>query len=170
MDRRLLMIPGPIEFEPDVLATLGERTRSHLDPTFIEAFGRAIGRTREVFLAGKDAQPFVIAGSGTLAMDSNLTTSFYNELAAVPSLHVGFAVAVGFALFAALRNPVLRYAALLWGPVIGLAVVATGNHFVFDMIAGVVASILGYGLGIVAARTRIKRPTTAKLGPTFAEA
>lgn len=68
-DRRLLMIPGPIELEPDVLARLGEKTRSHLDPTFIDAFGRALGRVREVFLAGKDAQPFVIAGSGTLAMD-----------------------------------------------------------------------------------------------------
>jgi len=111
-----------------------------------------------------------ITASGTVAMDGNVTTSFYNELAAVPSLHVGFAVAVGFALFAALRNPVLRYAALLWGPVIGLAVVATGNHFVFDMIAGVAASILGYGLGTVAGRMRIKRPTAPKLGPTFAEA
>ena len=108
--------------------------------------------------------------AGGFDMSSSLTTSFYNELAAVPSLHVGFAVAVGFALFAALRNPVLRYGALLWGPVIGLAVVATGNHFVFDMIAGVAASILGYGLGTVAGRVRIKRPTTAKLGPTFAEA
>lgn len=68
-DRRLLMIPGPIEFEPDVLATLGERTRSHVDPSFIDAFGRALERTREVFLAGKDSQPFVIAGSGTLGMD-----------------------------------------------------------------------------------------------------
>jgi hypothetical protein len=111
-----------------------------------------------------------ISSQTGFAMDSNLTTSFYNELAAVPSLHVGFAVAVGFALFAALRNPVLRYAALLWGPIIGLAVVATGNHFVFDMIAGVVASILGYGLGTAAARVRVKRPSTAKLGPTFAEA
>lgn len=63
------MIPGPIEFEPDVLATLGERTRSHLDPTFIEAFGRALENTRKVFLASADSQPFVIAGSGTLAMD-----------------------------------------------------------------------------------------------------
>ena len=106
----------------------------------------------------------------TMDMNSSVTTSFYNELAAVPSLHVGFAVAVGFALFAALRNPVLRYAALLWGPIIGLAVVATGNHFVFDMIAGIVASIMGYGLGIVAARIRIKRPSAPKLGPTFAEA
>ena len=55
-----------------------------------------------------------ISAGGVLDMDSSLTTSFYNELAAVPSLHVGFAVAVGFALFAALRNPVaaLRRAAL----------------------------------------------------------
>jgi hypothetical protein len=111
-----------------------------------------------------------ITKSGTLAMDSKLTTSFYNELAAVPSLHVGFAVAVGIALFAALRNPALRFLALLWGPVIGLAVVATGNHFVFDMVAGVVASILGYGLGMAAARIRIRRPSAPTLGPTFAEA
>ena len=72
--------------------------------------------------------------------------------------------------FAALRNPALKFLALLWGPVIGLAVVATGNHFVFDMVAGVVASAAGYGLGAAAARIRIKRPSTAGLGPAFAEA
>jgi len=105
-----------------------------------------------------------------IGMDSNLSTSFYNELAAVPSLHVGFAVAVGFALFAALRHPALKFLALLWGPVIGLAVVATGNHFVFDMVAGVAASVAGYGLGAAAARIRIKRPSSAGLGPAFAEA
>ena len=33
------------------------------------------------------------------------------------------------------------------GPTIGLAVVATGNHFVFDIVAGVVAAALGYALG-----------------------
>src|SRR5215216_11236 len=86
------------------------------------------------------------------AMDSGLTTKFYNELAAVPSLHVGFAVAVGIAVGAAVRSPFIKAIALLWGPAIGLAVVATGNHFVFDIAAGVVASALGYGAGIVAAR------------------
>src|SRR3954470_4559072 len=111
-----------------------------------------------------------ISSGTSFAMDSNFTTSFYNQLAAVPSLHVGFAVAVGFALFAALRNPALRWLALLWGPIVGLAVVATGNHFVFDMIAGVVASVLGYGLGATASRIRIKRPAGAGLGPAFAEA
>ena len=42
---------------------------------------------------------------------------FYNQLAAVPSLHVGFAVAVGFALAAAVRNPVAQFARAAWGPV-----------------------------------------------------
>jgi alanine-glyoxylate transaminase/serine-glyoxylate transaminase/serine-pyruvate transaminase len=41
-DRRLVMIPGPIELEPDVLTALGERTRSHMDATFADAFGRAL--------------------------------------------------------------------------------------------------------------------------------
>jgi alanine-glyoxylate transaminase/serine-glyoxylate transaminase/serine-pyruvate transaminase len=68
-DRRLLMIPGPIELEPDVLSTLAERQRGHMDPAFAESFGRALERLRAVFLAGSDAQPIVLAGSGTLAMD-----------------------------------------------------------------------------------------------------
>src|SRR4051794_4568260 len=107
-----------------------------------------------------------ITSQTSMSMTSNFSTSFFNELAAVPSLHVGFAVAVGFALFAAIRQPVLRWMALLWGPTVGLAVVATGNHFVFDMIAGVVASALGYALGTMAARVRVKRPS--RLRPAFA--
>ncbi|MFO0661086.1 MAG: alanine--glyoxylate aminotransferase family protein [Polyangiaceae bacterium] len=66
--RRLLMIPGPIELEPDVLSTMAEKQLSHVDPDFIETFGRTLGRVREVFLAPK-SQPFVISGSGTLAME-----------------------------------------------------------------------------------------------------
>ncbi|MFN2165919.1 MAG: pyridoxal-phosphate-dependent aminotransferase family protein, partial [Anaerolineae bacterium] len=67
-DRTLLMIPGPIEFEPAVLAAMGAPTTSHVAPDFIEAFGQALERMREVFLC-PDGQPFAIAGSGTLAMD-----------------------------------------------------------------------------------------------------
>ncbi|TFG70810.1 MAG: alanine--glyoxylate aminotransferase family protein, partial [Anaerolineales bacterium] len=67
-DRKLLMIPGPIEFEPAVLAAMGAPTTSHIAPDFIEAFCQALERMREVFLS-PDGQPFVVAGSGTLAMD-----------------------------------------------------------------------------------------------------
>ncbi len=68
-NRNLLMIPGPIEFEPAVLAEMGAPTASHVAPNFIEAFGQALERMRQVFLC-KEGQPFVLAGSGTLAMDT----------------------------------------------------------------------------------------------------
>jgi len=67
-DRKLLMIPGPIEFTPEVLRAMGMPTTSHVAPNFIEVFGQALERLRQVFLC-PSGQPFVIAGSGTLAMD-----------------------------------------------------------------------------------------------------
>jgi alanine-glyoxylate transaminase/serine-glyoxylate transaminase/serine-pyruvate transaminase len=67
-DRKLLMIPGPIEFTPEVLRAMGMATTSHVAPNFMEIFGQALERLRAVFLA-PNAQPFVVAGSGTLAMD-----------------------------------------------------------------------------------------------------
>jgi hypothetical protein len=121
-------------------------------------------------LAGIGMVDTISAQTG-FAMDSKLTTSFYNQLAAVPSLHVGFAVAVGIAVAATVRHPVARALALLWGPTIALAVVATGNHFVFDIAAGLVASVLGYVAGIAVSRARVARPRPARaLRPAFAEA
>jgi hypothetical protein len=99
-------------------------------------------------------------------MNSSLTTSFYNQLAAVPSLHVGFAVAIGIAIASVVRNPIAKAAWLLWGPTIGLAVVATGNHFVFDIAAGVLASAMGYGIGLLA----LRRPWRPRLAPALAAA
>ena len=100
-----------------------------------------------------------------ISLDSSLTTSFYNELAAVPSLHVGFAVVIGIAMAAAVSNRIAKALWLMWGPVIGLAVVATGNHYVFDIAAGVVAAGLGYALGAAIARTNFRRPTAPAGGP-----
>lgn len=68
-DRKLLMIPGPIEFEPAVLNALGTPTTSHVAPNFVEAFGQSIKMMRDVWMS-PEGQPFILAGSGTLAMDS----------------------------------------------------------------------------------------------------
>lgn len=67
-NRKLLMIPGPIEFTPEVLRAMGMPTASHIAPNFIEVFGQALERMRDVWLC-PNGQPFVIAGSGSLAMD-----------------------------------------------------------------------------------------------------
>jgi alanine-glyoxylate transaminase / serine-glyoxylate transaminase / serine-pyruvate transaminase len=69
-NRKLLMIPGPIEFDPEVLAAMSVPTTSHVAPNFIEIFGQALEKTRQVFLADGKAQPFILAGTGTLAMDT----------------------------------------------------------------------------------------------------
>jgi len=63
------MIPGPIEFDPAVLSAMGAPTTGHLAANFIEAFGQALERMRQVFMCS-DGQPIVLAGTGTLAMDS----------------------------------------------------------------------------------------------------
>jgi alanine-glyoxylate transaminase/serine-glyoxylate transaminase/serine-pyruvate transaminase len=65
------MIPGPIEIDDAVVRALGRPPKSHLDPEFIESFGRALERVREVFQAPK-GQPFIVAGSGTLAMEMSI--------------------------------------------------------------------------------------------------
>ena len=70
MSRPRLMIPGPIEFTDEVMAEMARPTPSHVDPGFIDIFGQALEDLRRVFLAGPDHQPFILAGSGTLAMDS----------------------------------------------------------------------------------------------------
>ncbi len=62
------MIPGPVEFEPEVLAALASPSPSHMEPDFARAFGRALVRMRQVFEA-PGGQPFIVAGTGTLAME-----------------------------------------------------------------------------------------------------
>ncbi len=62
------MIPGPIEFEPEVLQAMGAATTSHVAPNFINSFGNSLELMRKVWQS-KNGQPFIIAGSGTLAMD-----------------------------------------------------------------------------------------------------
>ena len=68
-NRKLLMIPGPIEFDPEVLAAMSVPPTSITAPNFIEIFGQALERMRGVFLS-EDGQPFILPGSGTLAMDT----------------------------------------------------------------------------------------------------
>jgi hypothetical protein len=102
------------------------------------------------------------------------STLFYNELAAVPSLHCGFAVAIGIALAAASRHGATKVLCLAWGPLVCLTVVATANHYVFDIAVGLLVSVLGFLLGPLPARwldARRGRPaltTSPSLRPELA--
>ncbi|MDA0166911.1 phosphatase PAP2 family protein [Solirubrobacter ginsenosidimutans] len=83
------------------------------------------------------------------------STLFYNPIAAVPSLHCGFAMALGVAVAAALRSRWQKALALGWGPLVALSTVATANHYVFDVAAGLAITGVGY---LVASRPRVLRP------------
>jgi hypothetical protein len=82
------------------------------------------------------------------------STLFYNQYAAVPSLRVGFAFAIGIAARATLTSRWRRALALMWGPLVAVAVVATGNHYVFDVGAGLLVTAVAYWGGRTAGRVR----------------
>jgi membrane-associated phospholipid phosphatase len=87
------------------------------------------------------------------------STLFYNPFAAVPSLHVGFAFAIAVAAAAALRARWAKALALLWGPLVTLSVVATGNHYLFDIVAGLLVTGAGFALGRLPGRLEgLRRP------------
>ncbi|HEV8579724.1 MAG TPA: aminotransferase class V-fold PLP-dependent enzyme [Thermoanaerobaculia bacterium] len=65
----LLMIPGPVEVSPAVLAAASAPPPGHTSSRLIEAFGASLERMREVWQADAGSQPFILAGSGTLAME-----------------------------------------------------------------------------------------------------
>ncbi|MGB9592886.1 MAG: pyridoxal-phosphate-dependent aminotransferase family protein [Anaerolineae bacterium] len=70
-ERQLLMIPGPISFDPAVLRAMSIPTDSHVSQEFADLFGQALDDMLQVFLA-PHGYPFVVAGSGTLAMELGL--------------------------------------------------------------------------------------------------
>jgi hypothetical protein len=72
------------------------------------------------------------------------STIFYNPYAAVPSLHVGIAFAIGTAIAATRHHRWAQAVAFSWGPLVTLAVIATGNHFVFDAATGLLLTTLAY--------------------------
>jgi hypothetical protein len=90
--------------------------------------------------------------SDQLVSLSGHSTIFYNAFAAVPSLHVGFAFAISIALATALHQRWAKALVLLWGPIVTLAVVATGNHFVFDAVAGLLVTGAGFAAGTLLPR------------------
>jgi membrane-associated phospholipid phosphatase len=90
-------------------------------------------------------------GTGGL-FNGHLATLFYNPLAAMPSLHCGFALAVSLALIRSNLHRSARLISALGAPLVVLAVLATGNHYALDVIAGLAITIAGFALG---ARLRV---------------
>lgn len=67
-----------------------------------------------------------------------------NQYAAMPSLHVGWALWCGLVLWRHARSPVVRVAAVAYPMTIALVVLGTANHYLADAVAG--ALVMGLGL------------------------
>jgi membrane-associated phospholipid phosphatase len=75
---------------------------------------------------------------------SQKTSSYSNPVAAVPSLHAGWAVGVAIGVWRYVRSRPVRLLAMLYPIAVMLTIVVTGNHFLFDAVAGVLVMAIGF--------------------------
>jgi hypothetical protein len=88
----------------------------------------------------------------------NLQPGFLvNHYAAVPSLHVGWALLVGIALFDVDHRIPVRVFAVLLPLAMFFSVVLTANHFIFDIIVGAVIVLAAIGVASVMENRRLAR-------------
>jgi hypothetical protein len=71
---------------------------------------------------------------------------FVNEYAAFPSMHIGWNMLVGIALWMATKNIFIRAFAVIMPIMMFLDIVFTANHYIIDAVAGIV--VMGVGLAI----------------------
>src|SRR5438105_4432095 len=83
---------------------------------------------------------------GGLNHGSGLVEMASNPYAAMPSLHAADALIVGVSLALIVRRPWAKALWLLWPAWVCFAVMATGNHFWLDCVAGVAVALLAVPL------------------------
>jgi hypothetical protein len=109
------------------------------------------------------APPRLIPQQGfvdTIAMFNNKSNTMQpsfivNHYAAVPSLHFGWALLVGIALIDIARNWWVRTFAVLFPTFMFFAIVLTGNHFIFDAMAGALVVLLAIALAFLLENVRL---------------
>jgi hypothetical protein len=69
-----------------------------------------------------------------------------NQLAAMPSLHIAWALWVVVAILRTLQGNAWRLVAAAHLVLTVVAVLGTGNHFVLDLLAGAVTAVVGFAL------------------------
>jgi PAP2 superfamily len=114
-----------------VIATLGAQ------PAFL-LFPVAPPRTLDHFVD-------TIADVSRVDLDSGLIAKLYDPLAAMPSIHVTYAVITSAGIAQTSTSSVARALAPAYPPAVALVVFGTANHYVLDAVAGAT-------LGLVALR------------------
>jgi hypothetical protein len=94
-------------------------------------------------LAGVGLTDTLRAFSG-IDIGSPHSSPFSNPVAAVPSLHAGFAVGVAYGIVKFARSRWVKALGALYPVGVVLTIVVTGNHFILDAVAGVLVMMVGF--------------------------
>jgi hypothetical protein len=105
-----------------VLTTLGAQ------PVFV-LLPLAPPRTQDDFVD-------TIAEVSGFDLDRGLVAELYDPIAAMPSIHVAYAVVTAAGIAGTARSPLARAAAPAYPPLVALVVFVTANHYVLDAVAG----------------------------------
>jgi len=89
-----------------------------------------------------------------LNLSSEALGSFYNPIAAVPSLHFGYALLIGGAIAWLARSRAIRLAGAVYPVLMLFIIVATGNHFLLDAAAGGAVVLAGWAVARLLIPTR----------------
>jgi len=115
-----------------VLTTLGAQ------PVFL-LFPTAPPRTLDHFVD-------TIAEVSGFDLDSGLIAKLYDPIAAMPSIHLAYAVVTATGIAEMSRSPLIRRVAPAYPPLVALTVLATANHYVLDVVAGAALGFTGLRL------------------------
>ena len=81
---------------------------------------------------------------GPLNLSKGITKEVSNQYAAMPSLHIGFAIWCTFALFQFINNPWIRALLFIYPIITMLNIIITANHFWLDGVVGIIVFIIAF--------------------------
>lgn len=94
-----------------------------------------------------------------------LPPALVNQYAAMPSFHAGWNLLVGIVVFQATTHWLLRTFAVLMPAAMAFAVIATANHFIVDVLAGVTIVLVSLWLASLLERRRRGSTLSRDEGP-----
>jgi PAP2 superfamily len=101
---------------------------------------------------------------GTAASAPEGLGSFTNQFAAMPSLHVGWAIWCGAVLARYAQRMWVRRLAVAYPVMVVLVVLSTANHYLLDAVAGLAVLLAGFALSRVAVRLGLLSPAPVTIG------
>jgi len=104
--------------------------------------------------------------TGVHLTHTNFSSALYNPYAAVPSMHVAFALMIGYPLARLSPRRTVKVLWALYPVLMAFVIVVTANHFIFDALLGAVTAGLSYLAARSLARARPAAWRFSTVSPT----